>query len=195
MWNTWDTVTLQWTLTVPEGTTYATNAKINIAIDDSPIMPTAILSPSASQSPTLTTTQAPTQTIKPSQSLPTNTPTVKPSPTITPTKQPSSQFLTPGDYKVITLACIIAIIGIISATLAIAIKYARRKQVQIRTSKRIIGSVLVLAGVIAFIANQSMLNRLGFLAFPMILVVLIALNLTGIKRKHFVTMILCEAYY
>jgi hypothetical protein len=69
MWNTWDTVTLQWTLTVPENNAYAKNVIINVRVGSSmPSTPSPTLSPTTSP-----TASPPSPTISPSP-LPSPTP-------------------------------------------------------------------------------------------------------------------------
>jgi hypothetical protein len=76
MWNTWDTVTLKWTLTVPESNTYATNVVVNVVINGV-----------TASTPTVSTTSTPTPTPT-SISSPTPVPTT--SPTSTPTSTPTA---------------------------------------------------------------------------------------------------------
>ena len=74
MWNTWDTVTLQWTLSVPQNNGYATNVVVNVFINYMQTTP-----PPATPTPT----PSPTPTISPSP-----TPTASLAPTVTPTPNP-----------------------------------------------------------------------------------------------------------
>ncbi len=60
MWNTWDTVTLQWTLSVPANNGYATNVVVNVWVDGSTPSPTPTASLAPTATPTLTATPTPT---------------------------------------------------------------------------------------------------------------------------------------
>ena len=82
MWNTWDVVTLQWTVTMPQTATATSNIVVNvIAGSSSPLMPSpssTLTQPPSSPTPTDSTTVTqgtPIQTAAPTHENPTSYPT------------------------------------------------------------------------------------------------------------------------
>jgi len=150
MWNTWDIVTLQWTLTVPENNSYASNVIVNVIVN-SPSLSTSP-TPASTLMPTLVPTATPTPTL-----LPTITSTVKPNVTATPTKQPVS--LSSTEYSIMGALAVALIAGM---TVLAVIKYLPRKRIVISTAKfPFFSGVLIFFGAVAFLLDGSSVYYIG----------------------------------
>lgn len=190
MWNTWDTVTLKWTLTVPVSNSNAANVIVNVVVNGATPAPTT--------SVTLTPTSLPTvnPTIQP-----TLTPTINPLPTtqqtITPTETPMPTSNKPFiDQSTVTpifiFAIAVALIAVSFAMLIIVFRKFPKPQLTIKPTKlRLIGGIVIFVGVLIFSANPQL--YLGILAIPLLIISLVVLNMAAVRRKHLLTMILSES--
>ncbi len=186
MWNTWDTVTLQWTLSVPQNNGYATNVIVNIIINGSPTtspMPTPSPIPTSSPVSVSTPYAAITPTLAPTATpIPTLLPTITPTPTATPTKPLFTRSTIQFMENAISLAGIITALAV---AIIIGIKYLPKNNL------RFVGCGAMVVGILAFALGNS-INYFGFWTIPLIILMLIMLNTTALRRKHTITMIVCE---